>query len=116
MTSEVLLAAWNKTAGTKRARELSAKRRAAARARLAEASWDWQAALSKFPLPLCESDPGGWQPDFDWFLRPGSVTAILEGKYDWKKTNGHEQPASPARIHTTERKPLKILSNASAQS
>lgn len=102
-TPEDVLSAWNQTAGTKRARELNAKRRAAARTRLAEPSWEWQAALAKFPLRLCVSDPGGWQPDFDWFLRPGSVTAILEGKYDWEKTNGHRpQSASPARIRSGE--------------
>lgn len=113
-TPDDLLSAWNKTTGTKRARELNGKRRTSARARLSEASWDWQAALSKFPLPLCESDPGGWQPDFDWFLRPGSVTAILEGKYDWKKTHGNQQQStSPSRIHgSTPRKPLKVLTNA----
>lgn len=39
---------------------------------------------------------------------------------NWEKNqhgpnaNGHQKPASPARIHGTERKPLTVLSNASA--
>lgn len=110
-TPDDVLAAWNQTAGVKRARELNSKRRATARTRLADATWEWRAALGKFPLPLCASDPNGWQPDFDWFLRPGSVTAILEGKYDWTKKHDNRErlPASLSRIRTPGRKPATIL-------
>ena len=39
-----------------------------------------------------------WRPDVDWFLRPNTVTAILEGKYDWTKNNGQpkESPSKPS--------------------
>jgi len=32
------------------------------------------------PFLLGENDRG-WRADIDWFLRPDSVTRILEGKY-----------------------------------
>lgn len=90
---EEFFTAWNQTTGARPMAKLTDKRRAAIGARLAETEWDWRAALAKFPLPCFASDPNGWQPDIDFFLRPDSVTRILEGKYDWKKTNGKPTPA-----------------------
>ena len=79
---------WNKTTGTRPIRAMNAKRTKILKSRLSDKSWDWQAALAKFPLRCYADDPNGWQPEFDWFLRPGTVLAILEGKYDWSKANG----------------------------
>jgi hypothetical protein len=80
-----LVDAWNAAEGTRKVRALSKGRRSRLLARLADKAWPWREALAKFPLPCCASDPDGWQPDFDWFLRPDSATRIVEGKYDWTK-------------------------------
>ena len=102
--SEVF-AAWNAADGTVKARIFGDTRRNHTRVRLADSDWRWREALAKFPLPLCESEPDGWKPDFDWFVRPDSVNKILEGKYDWKKgnTNGSRTPTA-GQLHTA--KPL----------
>lgn len=110
-TPSELLAVWNATPGTIKARVVRGTREKIARARLSDPEWTWREALAKFPLRLCQSDPGGWQPDLDWFLRPESVNRILEGKYDWEKANGHRpEPTSPARIHSPDpdERPLVI--------
>jgi hypothetical protein len=75
--------AWNSTPGVVPARKLDLKRKTHLQARLSEIDWDWEAALKKFPLP-CFSD-GQWTPDFDFFIKPGTVARILEGKYDFTK-------------------------------
>ena len=82
-----LLIAWNSTSGVCKARmPVSPERSRIVRARLRDSKWDWRAALAKFPLK-CFGD-GDWKPDLEWFIRKESVTKILEGKYDWSKTNG----------------------------
>lgn len=100
--ADALFEAWNGTPGVVKARSMTPKRRVSARARLADQSWDWKAALAKFPLSCFSDQPGEWTPNLDWFLRPDTVTKILEGDYDWSKPNGRPQPASPARILSGE--------------
>jgi hypothetical protein len=84
-TPDDVIKAWNATAGTRKVRKLTPGRRKQLRTRLSEADWEWRTALAKFPLRVCASDPAGWQPDLDWFLRPDSVNSILEGRYDFSK-------------------------------
>lgn len=52
---------------------------------------DWKineldAALSKLRVSdfLMGKNDRGWKADFDWFIRPGTISKILEGKYDNK--------------------------------
>lgn len=80
-----VLDAWNAAGTVRKTRTLGDTRRRHLKTRLSDPEWNWREALAKFPLPLCESDPSGWQPDFDWFIEPNSVNKILEGKYDWRK-------------------------------
>lgn len=87
--------AWNSTPGVVQIRSITKSREQHLAARLKEPAWPWEEALAKFPLKCFASDPGGWQPTFDWFIRPDTVTAILEGKYDWtKKENQNGKPAT----------------------
>ena len=87
---------WNKTAsdaGLPTCRNLSAKRRKALTIRNRDPDWaeGWREALDKIPGSdfLCgRVDGRGWQANVDWFLKPDSVTSILEGKYDNKGTRG----------------------------
>jgi len=88
------LDSWNKSPGVVPIRKLTDDRKKSLAARLKDKKWDWREALAKFPLRLFASDPSGWKPDADWFLRPDTVTKILEGKYDWEKRDGTNQQTS----------------------
>lgn len=94
---------WNATPGVRQCRSVTSKRRKAFHSRAAEGeAWDWRKALGRFPLRCFADDPDGWQPDIDWFLRPDTVTKILEGKYDWSKAdrNGRPNPNDLSRFNT----------------
>lgn len=104
-------ASWNALEGVRQIRggKLTEKRRRAFRSRMKDASWacDYPKALAKFPLKCCrDQDPDSWKPDIDWFLKPDTVSNILEGKYDWSKTNGNRKSdgAGPGQRHDPARK------------
>ena len=83
--------AWNGTPGIPTPiRSMGKDRRKALVARRSDKAWcqDWRAALELVPQRpfLCGQNDRAWKADADWFLRPGSVNAILEGKY---ASNGH---------------------------
>jgi len=87
--------AWNDTPGTTRIERLKkGKRLSSLQARLKESDWRWKQALAKFPLK-CFADDGGFTPHLEWFTRPDTVDSIIEGKYDWQKTNGNSNHAPP---------------------
>lgn len=96
-----VVSAWNSAQGVRVSMlPVSEKRRKSLRARLSEPAWreTWRSAIEKFPLK-CFIGNDDWKPDFEWFVRPDTVRAILEGKYDWSKTNGKptNQPGSGQR-------------------
>lgn len=101
---DAFVAAWNAASGCVHVRlPLSQPRKRSLRARIRDPAWDWHAALAKFPLNCLEYD--GWKPDFDFILKPDTVTKILEGKYDWKKSDGRKtqnQPGDGQRYRGTE--------------
>lgn len=89
---------WNGTAGVARCTAVTAKRAKHIKARAAETieldgeRLGWLDALervakAKFPLPCTRGSPDAWKPDADWILRPDSITRIIEGKYDWRKSD-----------------------------
>jgi hypothetical protein len=86
------VANWNRASGIVpiRSAMLTDKRRNAFRARVSEPGWleAVPEALDKFPLKITVGRAEGWKPDADWFLKPDSVTKILEGKYDWNPNDG----------------------------
>jgi hypothetical protein len=55
-------------------------------ARLLDSFWkeNWKAALKR--MANCKFCMGGgnqgWVADIDWFLRPGSVAKLIEGRYE----------------------------------
>lgn len=81
--------AWNALASSQnlpRVVNLSEKRRTLIRSRWRDPHWRtaWKEALAKVsacPFLLGENDRG-WRANFDWFLRPDTVTKITEGAYD----------------------------------
>jgi hypothetical protein len=88
-THNRVLQAWDTTAtaaGLPRCVALTPKRKAALRARMAEAHWrdNWEHALTKLAASaFCTgSNDRQWKADIDFFLRPDSVARLMEGKYD----------------------------------
>jgi hypothetical protein len=101
LAPEEFRAAWNEAAranGWRRCDEISDRRLAALRQRSAKDAWlgSWRQALiragpSEF---LRGGGERGWIADVDWFLRPNTVTKILEGAFDNRspKLNGSAEP------------------------
>ena len=71
---------------------MTKKRRAALNQRASEEGWleSWREAVKKVPDGpwLCGHNPSGWKADIEWFLKPDSVTKIMEGKYDGQTRRG----------------------------
>lgn len=84
-TPEDLQGLWNSHATLKRWRDLTDARKTHARTRLKERPWsewvDIVARIARTPFCLGENDRQ-WAASPDWFLKPGTATAVLEGKYD----------------------------------
>jgi len=92
---DLLVEKWNKVAQVAKCRSLSPRRQKAVARNLDEDDrWIDNAmnALDKFPLP-CWTD-GSFTPNFDWFIKPDTVTRILEGQYNWGD-NAKSQPIPP---------------------
>lgn len=78
--------AWNKVAseeGFVTARQLTSDRQRALKARLADPHWDWRQALERIRgSPFCHGhNPRNWRATFDFFIKPKTVNALLEGQY-----------------------------------
>jgi hypothetical protein len=74
-------------------------RLASFRARMKDKHWreNWREALVRIAKSdFCCGRVNGWKADVDWFLRPDTVTRILEGKYD----NKHAPKESPTSSFT----------------
>lgn len=101
-----VLNAWNASVLTS-CRKLTDKRRSVLRSRLADADWkaDWRQALDRAAKSsFCRGENDrSWRADIDWFLRPDTVTQLLEGKFDDR--NGQRGPAAADDVmerHTAE--------------
>ena len=91
---------WNELDGVTRGVSLNASRRKAFKTRCKDkiGGRTWLEVFradikAKFPFK-CSSGPDAWRPDIDWFLKPGSLISILEGKYDWSKDDGKRKTAA----------------------
>lgn len=76
-----------------RCTHLTDKRRKAMAQRLRDRSWNWRAALDRIPdSDFLSGRAGNWKGcTIDFFLRPDTVTRILEGAFD----NGSPQRKPP---------------------
>ena len=79
---------WNAMAemkGLPTCRDITENRRKAIRARAKDRVWlhNWKDAISAIPSSdfLVGYNPRKWKAGIDWFLKPDSVTKILEGRY-----------------------------------
>lgn len=92
LTVEELQEAWNDTAedlGLPKVVKLSPARRRKAHCRIRENSFEeWAAGLAAIRRSrfLCGGNDRGWRANFDWLLRPETLTKLLEGQYDDKAT------------------------------
>jgi len=86
---ERLEAAWNAIAGLVSVRQWSEQRKQRLRTRLRDPTWLEKALAAIEQIPQCPfllgDNDRGWRADIDWFLKPDSVTRILEGKYRKKE-------------------------------
>jgi len=77
---------WNSRSELSSVRAMTSNRKRAIKARMADPFFrqNWKSAFHKMlesPF-LTGNNDRGWKADFDWFLKPESVTRIMEGKYD----------------------------------
>ncbi len=96
-----LIAKWNAIQGITTCIRATAKRKTAFASRAADPQWasEIDAALSKVAASDFCTGKGnqGWRADLEWFLRPDTVTRLLEGKYD-NGTKHSVQANDPSRV------------------
>jgi hypothetical protein len=88
---------WNQAVPISPAREMTEKRMSCLRSRMASPRWksDYPQALAmvmKSPFLRGETSRGNWKIDIDFFLKPDTVTKILEGKFDPRGSNQSSLP------------------------
>jgi hypothetical protein len=86
--------AWNAVPQFVPCRKMTGTRLKHFRARLADPDWaaSWREALDRAArLPFCAgTNERGWRAKVDWFLRPDTVTKLLEGFYDDRPQAAHQ--------------------------
>ena len=101
---ESILFAFNEAVGRKY--QLTPKRRTVTLARLKEPFFasNWEAAIAKVASSaFCQGqNDRGWQADFEWFIRPDSVTKIMESKYDSQKPQPRTNDDAPEPFKPSE--------------
>lgn len=87
-TPEDVIAFWNQFPTLTGVRDLTSKRRSHLKARLRERKFieNFEDAIEKASrTPFCIGQgPQGWVANIDWFIKPDTLTMLLEGKYDKK--------------------------------
>jgi hypothetical protein len=82
------------------ASQLTEKRRKALKARWRDSWWreNWEAALERAGPSafLRGANDRNWVIDFEFFVRPDTVTKMLEGQYDNRKSANHRQAGNTA--------------------
>lgn len=81
----------------------SKERKAKAKTRLADSFFRerWKEAVALIPASpfLLGQNDRGWKADIDWFLKPESLTRIIEGKYNpTKPPTPVKSPANPREM------------------
>lgn len=108
VTPAEFLEAWNAVPRFIGARTLDGGRAKHFRARATDPAWAdrWRQALAKAAtIPFClGAGERGWIADVDWFLRPDTVTRILEGKYDRLARGPVPPPAQPLPSNVDRRR------------
>ena len=81
-----LIEKWNKIPGVGNCRKATDSRRKTFKTRIKDPDWcdNLDAALQRVAASqFCRGGGSqGWKADLDWFLKPDTLTKLLEGKYD----------------------------------
>lgn len=89
VATQAIEQAWNAISGLVAVRQWSEQRKQRLRTRLRDPTWLERALKAISQIPDCPfllgDNDRGWRADIDWFLKPDSVTRILEGKYRKKE-------------------------------
>lgn len=100
--SSPFLERWNATPGVQNARSMTPGRMKAFKVRCKSNGWPEsveealeRVAASDFCLG---KNDRGWVADIDWFLRPDTLTKILEGKYDNSAAKGTKELTPMERV------------------
>jgi hypothetical protein len=97
---------------------LTAKRKSALALRLREDYWreNWRAALDRGSRSdfLCGRNDRGWMIDLEFFLKPDTVTKIMEGKYDNRETTVRATGNSAAAREQRTATAFDAMRNAAA--
>jgi hypothetical protein len=98
--------AWNRIEGVRPALTMPRNRITAIKARLSDPQWGahWQAGMDRVAKSsFCRGGGGqGWIADLDWFIRPGKLETILEGKFDERPNGGMVRPDGEGRSKLQE--------------
>jgi hypothetical protein len=93
---EVVLGEWNQQMG--QTCRWTPKRQKAFRERWKSPAWreSWQDAVARAAASdFCRGvNDRGWLADFEWFLKPDTVTKLLEGKYDDRERKAAAGPVT----------------------
>jgi hypothetical protein len=93
--AQVVVTEWN-VGAPKRCMRLTPARRKVVASRLRDPWWrdNWREGLARLPTArfLWGENDSGWKADFDWFIKPDSLTKILEGKYDSGAKSNRQLP------------------------
>jgi hypothetical protein len=86
---------------------MTKKRTSALKLRLVNHDWvkHWESALQKcFDSDFCRGvNDRAWVADFEWFIKPDTVTKLIEGKYDNRSKNGYHNTPAQKRLANTQR-------------
>lgn len=100
-TQDQFLESWNAVSAFTACRGMTGDRLRHFQARSRDRDWseNWREALAKAaqsPFCLGQNDRG-WRATVDWFLRPGTVTKILEGAYSGGPKSGPDAKPNDMR-------------------
>ena len=91
-----IVKAWNSRDKLPKVLKLSQGRKRHLSARITDSFFikNWKTGIDRIEASsFCNgSGRGGWKASFDWFLRPDTLTKILEGKYDDRSPVETEKP------------------------
>lgn len=92
---EEMVSLWN-SSGLPKIVNFGSKRKVSLKKRFEEVFFrdNWRAGISKLQASgFCNGqNDRGWRADFDFFLRPGSLEKIMEGKYDNRSEKLEQKP------------------------
>lgn len=88
-SAAIVATEWNSLHGVTHCRLVTAARRQKINLRLKDPFWrdNWREAMLKVQeSSFCTGkNDRGWKADLDWFIKPGTVVSVMEGKHDDKR-------------------------------